>query len=69
MSEERPSSTEYTMKDWEIAPACELGLEVTGNRCHSGMLEKKTLKTQWQQPGWDMQKRAKADGARPARQS
>lgn len=32
----------YTMKAWEIMPAWELSLEVTGNCCHTGMLKRKT---------------------------
>lgn len=51
MSEERSSSMGYVMKGWEIVPACELSLEVTGN-CTTGMLKKKTPKTQCQESGW-----------------
>lgn len=51
MSEERSSTMGYVMKGWEIVPVCELSLEVTGNCCPTGMLKKKTPKTQCQEPG------------------
>lgn len=67
MSEERTSSMGFVMKGWEIVPARELSLKVTGNCCPTGMLKKKTPKTQCQEPGWGIQKRARAEDRGPAR--